>query len=146
MLIVGSGPLEQELRATVKRERVPDVHFAGFMNQSEVSEAYACADVFTLLSREHETFGLVVAEAMNFGLPLVVTEKVGCNTDLVMRGHNGYVVSVDDPDSAVVALSRIVGDRELREKMGQASRTRIDEWSPQRTVAGILDACHAVRV
>lgn len=145
MLFVGSGPVEQRLRATVDRHQVPDVHFAGFLNQSEVSQAYACADVFALLSRENETFGVVVAEAMNFGLPVVVTEKVGCHTDLVLREHNGYVVSVDDPESAVAALTRLIADAPLRARMGAASLAQIDEWSPQRTIEGILQACRAVR-
>lgn len=146
MLFAGSGPLEQALRATVKRERVPDVHFGGFLNQTELGQAYACADIFTLLSREHETFGVVVAEAMNFGVPVVVTEKVGCHADLVMRGHNGYVVPVDDPDAAAAALGGLVDDADLRRNMGEASRARIDEWGSERTLAGILEACRAVRV
>lgn len=145
MLFVGSGPLERELRAAVERRAVPDVHFAGFLNQTEVSAAYACADVFTLLSREHETFGVVVAEAMNFGLPVVLSEKVGCHADLVTHGHNGYVVSVDDPDAAATALSGIIGDPGTCDRMGQASLQRVGEWSPQATVAGILNACRAVR-
>jgi len=145
MLFGGSGPEEEEMRLTVERERVPNVHFAGFLNQSEISRAYACADVFTLLSRNHETFGAAVAEAMNFSLPLVLTDKVGCSTDLVTRGRNGYVVSADDPDAAAAALGRMVGDGEVGRKMGAASRARIDEWNPQLTIAGILEACRAVR-
>ena len=144
MLFAGSGPLEERLRDAVKRHAVPDVHFTGFLNQTEVSQAYACADIFVLLSREHETFGIVVAEAMNFGLPVVVTEKVGCHADLVLREHNGFVVSVDDPADAVAALERLVADPETRERMGRSSRAQIDEWSPQRTVDGILRACRAI--
>ena len=145
MLFVGSGPLERELRETVTRHGVPDVHFAGFLNQTEVSAAYACADVFALLSREHETFGVVVAEAMNFGLPVVVTEKVGCHADLVTQGVNGYVVSVNDADAAEAALRRIISDDGRSDRMGQASLRRVDEWSPQATISGILDACRALR-
>ena len=144
MLFVGSGPLEEPLRNIVAQHHVPDVHFAGFLNQTEVSQAYACADVFTLLSREHETFGVVVAEAMNFGLPVVVTDKVGCHADLVLREHNGFVVSVVEPESAVEALERLVGDAALRARMGRASRERVDDWTPRRTIAGIIDACRAV--
>ncbi len=144
LLFVGSGPMEEELRATVERARVPDVHFAGFLNQGDLPEAYACADVFTLLSREHETFGVVVAEAMNFGLPVVVTEKVGCHADLVLDGYNGYVVSVADARGAGEALGRVVGDAERRARMGRASRRLIDRWTPRETVAGVLAACHAV--
>lgn len=144
LLFAGSGPLEERLREIVARDQVPDVHFAGFLNQTEVSQAYACADVFALLSREHETFGVVVAEAMNFALPAIVTDKVGCHADLVLQEHNGFVVSVDDPAPAVAALERLVGDADLRARMGRASRDRIDDWTPQRTIAGVIDACRAL--
>jgi len=140
LLIAGSGPLESEMRHAVERDGISDVHFAGFLNHTEIAAAYACADVFTLLSREHETFGLVVPEAMNFGLPVVVSDKVGCHADLVSRGLNGYVVSHSDADAAAAALGRLVADDALRRKMGAASRARIDEWTPQHTVDGVLAA------
>jgi glycosyltransferase involved in cell wall biosynthesis len=43
-------------------------------------------DIFVLPSKLHETWGLVVNEAMNFGLPVIVSDKVGCGEDLVERG------------------------------------------------------------
>jgi len=140
LLIAGSGPLEGEMRAVVDRDAIEDVHFAGFLNQSELPQAYACADAFTLLSREHETFGLVVPEAMNFELPIVVSDKVGCHPDLVSRDLNGYVVPASDPDAAAAALERLVADPALRQRMGTASLDRVGEWTPRRTVQGILAA------
>lgn len=145
LLVAGSGPLEREMREAIQRDGIPDVHFAGFLNQTEIPRAYACGDVFALLSREHETFGLVVPEAMNFGLPIVVSDKVGCHADLVSRGLNGYVVSHTDPDAAAAALARIVADGDLRRRMGEQSRVRLDEWTPQHTVDGVVAAAqHAM--
>ena len=128
------------MRGAVERDRIPDVHFTGFLNQSEIASAYVCGDVFALLSREHETFGLVVPEAMNFELPIVVSDKVGCHADLVSHGLNGYVVSHRDPDAAAAALGRLVTDIDLRRRMGEQSRARIDEWTPEHTVQGVLAA------
>ncbi|MEA2142969.1 MAG: hypothetical protein QOI64_1399 [Solirubrobacteraceae bacterium] len=142
LLVAGSGPLEDEMRGAVRRDGIPDVHFAGFLNQREMPGAYACGDVFTLLSREHETFGLVVPEAMNFALPIVVSDKVGCHADLVRPGLNGFVVSRSDPDAAAAALGRLVEDDDLRHRMGERSRARIDGWTPQHTVNGVLAAVH----
>jgi glycosyltransferase involved in cell wall biosynthesis len=142
LLVAGSGPLEVEMRRAVERDGIPDVHFAGFLNHTEIASAYACADVFTLLSREHETFGLVVPEAMNFALPIVTSDKVGCHADLVSPGLNGYVVAHTDVDAAAGALERLVGDDDLRRRMGVASRARIDEWTPEQTVQGVLAAVH----
>ncbi len=140
LLVVGSGPLERELRLQAERDRVPDVVFAGFLNRSEVARAYAVADVFTLLSRERETFGLVVNEALNFGLPAVVSDRVGCGPDLVSSGYNGFVVDARDPGDAARAFERLVTDAELRASMGAASRERIDGWNVERSAAGIIEA------
>ncbi len=93
LLLVGSGPLEQELRARVDRDRIPDVYFAGFLNRSQVTSAYAAADIFALLSGWGETFGIAVAEAMHFGLALLLSDRVGSAPDLLGDGGNGFLVA-----------------------------------------------------
>jgi glycosyltransferase involved in cell wall biosynthesis len=140
LLIVGAGPLEQSLRDQVARDRIPDVVFAGFMNRSEIARAFVAADAFALLSREHETFGLVVNEAMNFELPVIVSDRVGCALDLVSHDHNGFVVSSTDADEAAAAIIRLASDPKLRSRMGAASHERIQNWSVERTAAGFVAA------
>lgn len=140
LLVVGSGELEGEMRAKVEEDAIPDVIFAGFLNQSEVTRAYACADVFALLSRENETFGLVTNEAMNFGLPVLVSSKVGCAADLVSHGLNGFIAPAHDPDSAAELLRTLVADEALRDRMGAESLKRIDTWTGERAADGVLAA------
>jgi glycosyltransferase involved in cell wall biosynthesis len=143
LVVAGAGPLEGAMRAEVESAGISDVHFAGFLNQGDVSRAYACADVFALLSRQNETFGVVVPEAMNFGLPLVLSDKVGCAADLVGRGFNGDVVAADDLDGAVEAIARIIDDEALRARMGQGSEELIQRWTPERTAEGVIGAALA---
>ena len=140
LLVVGSGPAEPELRATVERERIPDVRFAGFLNQSELPRVYAAADIFMLLSKRGETFGMAVAEAMHFGLALVLSDKVGSAADLLGDGGNGFLVHRDDPEGAASALERLVADDALRERFGESSRERVRDWSLERATAGALEA------
>ena len=140
LLIVGSGRLECDLKRQVAEQAIPDVVFTGFLNRSQIYEAFAAADVFALLSREHETFGLVVNEAMNFGLPVVTSDRVGCAADLVGNDLNGFVVSSRDPRDAACALATLVADPDLRQTMGTASRVRIDGWTLERMTRGILEA------
>lgn len=143
LLFVGEGELEGELRAFVEARAVPDVHFAGFLNRSEISRAYAAADVFVLPSALHETWGLVVNEAMNFSLPVVVTDKVGCNSDLVRDGENGYVVRAGDVAALTTALHDLVVEPALRARAGGLSRELVAAWSYPRAAAGIVAACDA---
>ncbi|HEY9620943.1 MAG TPA: glycosyltransferase family 4 protein [Crinalium sp.] len=82
VLYLGSGSLEADLQA--KAATLPDVtvHFAGFKNQQELPPYYLGADLFVLPSRRQgEVWGLVVNEALQAGLPCIVTDAVGCAPD-----------------------------------------------------------------
>lgn len=143
LLIAGSGELEGQLREHVERDGIPDVKLAGFVNRSRIAEAYAAADVFALLSRAHETFGLAVPEAMNFSLPIVVSQKVGCAPDLVANGLNGFVVSPSNAEYAAQVLRQLVANAPLRRAMGEASLRRLASWSLRDEVDGFLRAVAA---
>lgn len=138
LLVVGEGELEPVLRA--KAERIPDVTFAGFLNRGEIACAYAAADILACPSL-HETFALVVPEAMNFGLPVVTTATVGCNADLVHPGENGFVVPPDDVGALADALGALVADDVLRRRLGARSLELVEPRTYERTRDGIVDAC-----
>jgi glycosyltransferase involved in cell wall biosynthesis len=140
LLIAGSGPLEAQLREAVVSRSIPDVKFAGFVNRSKIADVYSAADVFALLSLTQETFGLVVPEAMNFGVPIVVSDRVGCALDLVAEGVNGFVVSHSDPEPAARAFTKLIADAGLRRTMGQASLRRVDSWTVDDEAEGFLQA------
>jgi glycosyltransferase involved in cell wall biosynthesis len=143
LLLVGSGELESELRRAIHRQQIPDVAMPGFLKQSQIARAYAAADVFTLPSRIHETWGTVVNEAMNFGLPIVVSDKVGCAADLVEEGANGFVVSATDPSELADRLERLVDSPGLRRDFGRRSRELISQFTAARAATAIRDAVAA---
>lgn len=143
LLFVGEGDMRPHLESTVRRHGTPDVHFAGFVNQSRVPEAYACADVFVLPSRLHETFGVVVAEAMNFGLPVVASDKVGSAPDLVRDGVNGYVFARHDVATLARRLEGLVGDEALRRRLGERSRRIVGRWHAGVAADGVAAASTA---
>jgi glycosyltransferase involved in cell wall biosynthesis len=140
LLIVGSGPLENALRRECRRARIRDVVYAGFLDQTEIWRAYGAADVFALVSAYDETWGLVVNEAMNFGLPIVVSDRVGCARDLVRDGINGFIVDHRDSGALADVLVRLVKDDDLRARLGRESRSMIRAWSPEAAAAGVLKA------
>lgn len=139
LLLAGDGPLAPLLHEIVARDQIPDVVFAGFLDQREIGRAYAAADVFALVSREHETWGLVVNEALNFGLPVLVSDKVGCAGDLV-RPENGFVVPADDPVGLARTLAELVDSPDLRQRLGSAARGIVDGWRYEVAAAGVLAA------
>jgi glycosyltransferase involved in cell wall biosynthesis len=143
LLLAGSGPQRAECEALVTRLGVPNVRFAGFLNQSRLPEAYAAADVFVLPSKLHETWGLVVNEAMNFALPVIVSDKVGCGADLVRPGENGEIVPHDDTRSLADAIVRLVSDAALRRAYGARSAEIVRAYSIEAAADGIVEACTA---
>jgi glycosyltransferase involved in cell wall biosynthesis len=143
LLVVGEGELEGAMRARVARDGIPDVRFAGFLNRGQIAQAFAAANLFVLPSGRHETWGLVVNEAMNFALPVVVSDKVGCAADLVTDGDNGFVVAAGQAGPLISALRKLVESADLRQAMGRRSRERIDRWHYGLAAQGIIEACQA---
>jgi glycosyltransferase involved in cell wall biosynthesis len=129
LLFVGDGPLRNQLEHQVCIHAIPDVHFAGFLNQSEIAAAYASADIMVLPSAYQETWGLVVNEAMNFGLPIIVSDRVGSAADLVKEGENGFVFRSGDVNDLVAALRRLVLCEEFRASCGRQSLEIISSYS-----------------
>jgi glycosyltransferase involved in cell wall biosynthesis len=144
LLLVGDGPLREEVADHVHRNKIPNVHVAGFLNQSEISKAYAVSDLLVLPSVEHETWGLVVNEAMNFGIPIVVSDKVGCGRDLVRSGVNGAIFQAGSSAALADALFPLLADPSRLRELGAASRRMIDDWSLDRTAEGISQAIRVV--
>lgn len=138
-LIVGSGPDDAALRAHASR-LPPDrtVTFCGFVNQSQLFRYFGAADVFVLPSR-YETWGLVVNEALEFGLPVVVSDHVGCRHDLVVDGL-GASYPVDDAPALAAALLR-VATLARNARTADGCRALIAPFSGRAAAQGILDAC-----
>jgi glycosyltransferase involved in cell wall biosynthesis len=143
LLVVGSGPLESEMRRVVTAERIPDVVFAGFLDQTEVHRAYACGDVFALVSSHDETWGVVVNEAMNFGLPIVVSDRVGSGSDLVQSDNNGFIIPHDDLEALTSALHRLIVSEDLRRQFGAASRAKVAPLTYDAAATGLAAAVRA---
>jgi glycosyltransferase involved in cell wall biosynthesis len=137
-VMVGDGPLRGECEAYVKSKKAP-LHFTGFLNQSEISKAYVCADVLVLPSDGRETWGLVVNEAMACGIPCIVSDRVGCGPDMITSDETGWSFPLGD----TVALAKLISDiakdhRPARLKAGV--RARSAKYSAAMAVDRLLDA------
>jgi glycosyltransferase involved in cell wall biosynthesis len=142
-LVVGTGPLQQELEAEARRLGV-DLRLAGFLNQTELGRAYAVADCLTLPSDFPETWGLVVNEALATGLPVVVSDAVGCAPDLVVDGETGYVYPLDNIDELAGRLDTIRRRKAEGYDWGPACRSLVARYSYPRMTAGLIDACRVM--
>lgn len=144
MLVVGAGELEAAMRASAadleSRNGVRTV-FAGFVNQSRLSDYYLASDIVALPSRRAgETWGLVINEALHAGCAAIVSEAVGCHRDF-----GGWerlrVVPVGDDGALAAAIDELA--RYPRSFDWAAARMR--DYSTEAAAAAMVDALGELR-
>lgn len=104
-LAVGDGELRQKFEKQVTEIIKERALFVGFKNQSELGRYYAMADTLILPSKSGETWGLVVNEALQFGLRVVVSDNVGCGRDLVSSKEIGRIFSAGSTQGLASAIA-----------------------------------------
>lgn len=143
VLMAGAGELNGHLHAQAERLNVRMV-CPGFLNQSQLGQAYAAADCIVLPSDWGETWGLVVNEAMATGLPCIVSDRVGCAPDLVKSGETGEIFRMGDTDALVLALEGIKQSKERGHDWTTACRARAALFSLEAATRGLVAACQHV--
>jgi glycosyltransferase involved in cell wall biosynthesis len=101
LTIVGFGRQEYELKSLANK----NIIFLGAIDNEKLTDVYKTSDVFILPSIK-EPWGLVVEEALNNGLPVIVSNRVGCRKDLVNDDH-GIVFEFNDKESLKNAIFRM---------------------------------------
>jgi glycosyltransferase involved in cell wall biosynthesis len=139
-LVVGAGEMMESARVLAQQERLP-LSFIGFLNQREIVRAYVAADSLVLPSDAGETWGLVVNEAMACGLPVIVSDQVGCGPDLIHEGDTGATFPMGDVTALAKRMVEFAADPDALVAMGQrAQRLVLSDYSVERAVEGTLDA------
>jgi glycogen(starch) synthase len=132
LVVAGDGPLRDEVPGAL-----------GFVPHGELERLYAASAVVACPSYR-EGFGVVCAEAMAHGKP-VVASAVGGLLDLVVDGETGILVPPGDVGALRAALETLLADRDLRLRLGAAGRARIRDvfsWDAvtESTLAAYRDA------
>jgi glycosyltransferase involved in cell wall biosynthesis len=143
-LVVGDGPLRQQLEDHRRRRATPFT-MIGFLNQQQIGRAYAVADAVVLPSDGRETWGLVVNEGMACGVPAIVSDEVGCAPDLVLNGDTGFTYPCGDIQQLSDRMTRFASDPELRQRMRARSSAHIQAFSPEAAAAGVVKALESLR-
>lgn len=136
LLFAGDGEQRQELEIYTKSNNINNVIFLGFQNQTELPKVYAAADIFVLPSGLGETWGLVVNEAMYYGLPIIVSDLVGCGSDLVTR-DNGRIFTYGDVGELSKNMIDIIVDEKLREGLGANSPSIVKNYNQEYAASQI---------
>lgn len=147
LVFCGDGSERAALEAEARRAPPGTVHFLPFANQTEMPARYLLADLFVLPSRGHyETWGLAVNEAMHLGVPALVSDRVGCQRDLVTPGETGWVFRAEDPGDLAAVLGAALAALAVpgaRERWRAAVLARIAGYTYVQTTAGLEAALAA---
>jgi 1,2-diacylglycerol 3-alpha-glucosyltransferase len=116
----GDGHMLDEMKKLVKDSGLEDrVIMPGFVTNDEKNDYYAAGDIYVNASKS-ETQGIIIAEAMYMGLPVVAVSATGVK-DLVMNHITGLLVS-DDEESFAKAVEKLSGDDGLRKRFSENSK------------------------
>ena len=127
MVIVGAGPIEQELRQHAKRLGLSAVRFLGALSDDDKVAILELS--YSVVFPSHlrsEAFGISLLEGAMYGKPLVSSE-IGTGTSFVnIHNDTGLVVSPNNPDALRTALVALYNNPTLAEKMGANARLRYE--------------------
>ena len=108
--LVGDGPYREEILQFAAKRGIGDkVKFVGSVPRGEVDKYYAAADLFTFASVT-ETQGLVLNEAMQYGIPAVAVDGGGA-TEAIVAGENGFATKNDETSLADQVLTILRDDK-----------------------------------
>ena len=141
LVLAGEGPL-----------RGPDeegVRHLGHVPREELPVAYNAADavlVPSLVTRRFlEPWGLVCNEAMHAGTPVVASAAVGAVAGgMIVHGASGLIVKAGDDQDLAQTLERLLGDRELHERISRLSRAQVANYSYTAAADAFGEALRAV--
>ncbi len=135
-LLAGEGEMRSEIERLIRNLGLrQSVTLLGF--RRDIASVYRAADIFAISSSE-EGLCSSLLDAMYFRLPVVAT-RAGGIPELVTDGLNGYIVPVNDHVSFADRLCALIGQKELRERMGARSAPVLERNSIARTVEKTLE-------
>jgi glycosyltransferase involved in cell wall biosynthesis len=132
---------EYEMAVREAADGLP-VYFLGTVPTNELKNVYGAADIFICPSEWPEPFGMVNVEAMAAGKP-VIASRIGGIPEIVEDGITGLLVEPASPAALACAINRLLADKSLRQKMGEAGYERACAHFNWERVLAEIDSVYA---
>ncbi len=144
LLFAGDGALRSSLESEVRSlDLAGQVQFLGFTPYDDLPSVYAASDLVVLPS-EHETWGVVVNEAMACGVAVAVSDRVGARLDLVVPGETGEIFPCGDVGTLTRILQECMRNPTRTQSMADAGRRKIASWSYSENLEAWVSACEKI--
>lgn len=135
--IVGGKPTE-EYQTLKNTYQLKNLHFIDFKKKDELAEYYQAADLFVLPTRE-DIWGLVINEAMAFGLPVITTNRCIAGLELIENKKNGFIIENEHADELAEKIMEILTCPELCKEMSQNNIQQIQNYTIEKMAARYLE-------
>jgi glycosyltransferase involved in cell wall biosynthesis len=140
LIFLGEGSEKGKLQKYTKNKQIKNVKFFSFKSKTkELAEFYSAADVFIVASLSDPS-PKTLNEAMNFSLPVIVSNKVGTAQDLVKHNKNGYMFQHRNLSELLKYMKILSDNKKLRKKMGKKSLKIVSKWNFDEDVKATLKA------
>jgi len=141
LALVGTGPEEENLRNLARSLNILDrIEFRGALTGEPLYDQYRRASALILPS-EREPWGLVVNEALSYGVPVIVSQRCGCVPELVIPGKTGLIVRAGDIPDLTEKMEEILGPYYVSDTAAKACIDHIATYSPAQAAAQLIDGC-----
>lgn len=133
VVVAGEGPMRAALESLINELAVRDlVELRGQQSRQSVEQLLSDCTAFVLASR-FESFGIAAVEAMAAGKAVIATRVDGI-LEIIDDGANGLLAEPGDVDTLALAISRLLDDATLRDRLGRAARQRVAEHFQRRSM------------
>lgn len=136
LLIVGNGNYKMDIEKShnIFRDRIK---LSGFIDINKISEYYTISDLFVLLS-EYDPSPKTLNEALNFGLPCIVSRELGTSSDLIKDGVNGFVLNSSNKYKVLKYIDRVFSDTLIKDKCLIFNKNKLKHYSPEQNADALF--------
>jgi phosphatidylinositol alpha-mannosyltransferase len=138
IVVAPNKRLRRSYEGAVARWGLRDVVFHDYVPNEDLPPYYKTADIFCAPTTGRESFGIILLEAMAAGKPIVASNIEGYS-EVVRDGVEGLLVKPRDNEALASALSHLLRNKPLREKMGAMGRRRAEDYSWESIAQRVMD-------
>lgn len=131
------GQVTEEYQELVEKNNLRNIHFEGFKVKDELKKYFMAADLFVLPTRE-DIWGLVINEAMAYGLPVITTNRCIAGLEMVVNKKNGYLVDVEDVQGLADAIKMILKQMDLQ-LLGENAIKMAEKYTIEKMVQAHME-------
>lgn len=138
LIIIGGGEEKENYENLIRQNNLNNIMLVDYKNKEELKEYYKAADLF-VHPTSSDVWGLVINEAMSYGLPVITTDKCVAGLELIKDNENGFIVPVGDIEKLAQKINIILNDDILQKKMANKNLEVIKPYTIENVAKNHID-------